>query len=130
MQMLGNLRAKRNLYFIYSDLPPFLSKNRSRTTKGGWYLLTLQRNSAIFTKKLEYFVSYIMYFFMNVIIARQKFSAHPIYLPFSKCSYRQNMFWSRNLSSNMPKITSFSLKNRPARSPHLPYSNTNSSLRA
>jgi len=53
-----------------------------------------------------------MFFILNVIIARQKFSAHLIYLSFSKFSYRQNMFWSRNLSSNMSKITSFSLKNR------------------
>jgi len=39
---------------------------------------------------------------MNVIIARHKFSPHPIYLTFSKFSYCQNIFSSRNLSSNMP----------------------------
>jgi len=34
----------------------------------------------------------IMCFIMNVIIARQKYSAHSIYLSFSKFSFRQNMF--------------------------------------
>jgi len=51
-------------------------------------------------------------FTMNIIIARQNFSAHLIYLAFSKFSYRQIIFWRRNLSRNMHKITSFLLKNR------------------
>jgi len=53
----------------------------------------------------------------NAVIARQNFSAHPNYFYFSKFSYRQNMFERRNLSSNMPKSTLFSMKNcknRPA----------------
>jgi len=33
-----------------------------------------------------------MYFITNVIFEREKFSAHLIYLSFSKFSYRQNMF--------------------------------------
>jgi len=56
-----------------------------------------------------------MRFIMNVIIARS--SAHLFYLSFSKFGYRQNMFWSRNFSPNLLKITSFLLKNhknRPA----------------
>jgi len=36
-------------------------------------------------------------------------------LSFSRFSYCQNMFWSKNLGSNMPKITSFLLKNRKNR---------------
>jgi len=53
---------------------------------------------------------------MNVIIAKQKFSANLIYLSFLKFSYRQNMFWNRNLNPNMPKSTYFLKirKNRPA----------------
>jgi len=34
----------------------------------------------------------IMCFIMNVITARQEYLAHPIYLSFSKYSYRQIMF--------------------------------------
>jgi len=37
------------------------------------------------------------------------------YLSFSSFSYRQNMFLSRNVSSNMPKSTLFSMKNRKNR---------------
>jgi len=44
---------------------------------------------------------------MNVIIAKQNFSAPLIFLSFSKFSYRQNMFYSRYLNLNMPKIMSF-----------------------
>jgi len=58
---------------------------------------------------------------MNVMITKQNFSAHLIYLSFSKFSYRQNMFRSMNISPNMPKIMSFSLKNlKIAQTPMLP----------
>jgi len=42
--------------------------------------------------KLIFIAHNIMCFVMNVIMARQKISAQPIYLSFSKFSYRQNMF--------------------------------------
>jgi len=48
-------------------------------------------NFSIFLKKCN-IARNILCFIMNVIIARQKFSAHLIYLSFSKFSYRQNMF--------------------------------------
>jgi len=53
IQMLGNFRAKRNLYsyFIPYVLPPLLSKKRFPATEKGWYLSTLQINSA-FLKKI------------------------------------------------------------------------------
>jgi len=37
---------------------------------------------------------------MNIIIARQKFSAHPIYLSFSKYSYRQNICFDTAVARN------------------------------
>jgi len=38
------------------------------------------------------------------------FTAHPIYLSFSKFSDRQYMFLSRNLRPNMPKLRHFHWK--------------------
>jgi len=75
------------LYF----LPPPYPKLVSAPLRG-----LLQTNSAFFKKKKWNIARSIMYmyFIMNVyvIIARQNFSAHPVYLSFSKFNNRQNMF--------------------------------------
>jgi len=47
---------------------------------------------------------------MNGIIAKQKFSAHLIYLSFSKFIYLQNMFWSMNLAQICKKLCYFHWK--------------------
>jgi len=107
MQMLGNLEAKRK-YILYFLLL-FLFKNRSRATKRSWYLSTLQNNFSNFQKLLEYCPQHNVLHY-ECYHSQKKFLARPIYFSFSKFSNRQNMFWSRNLSSNMPEITSFSLK--------------------
>jgi len=59
---------------------PSLSKNRSRATSGNY-----RRYKQIqqFSLKKWNIACNIIYFIMNVIIARQIFSAHPIYLSFS-----------------------------------------------
>jgi len=96
--------GKKMYYFIFSALS--LSKNRLFLHHwGGWYSSTLQTNLAF--KKNWNIARNIMCFIMNIVIVKQNFSALLIYLSFSKLRYRQNMFWSRNLSPNMPKITYF-----------------------
>jgi len=96
--MLGNFGAKWNfiiLYFLLHSLP----KNRFCTAEGAdIYRRCKQTNSAF--KKNWNIARNTMCFIMNVITDRQNFSAHLIYLLFSKFSYRHNMFWSRNLSPN------------------------------
>jgi len=81
MQMLGNFEATELILVFYSFCPPFLSKNYSRATERGWYLSTLQTNSE-FLKKIGILLATKFCLIMNVIIARQKFSAHLIYFPF------------------------------------------------
>jgi len=88
MQMLENSGAKRNLNFIFSA--PSLFKIRARATKWG-DIYRRYKQIHQFSKKLEYACK-IMCFILNVIIVRPKFSAHLIFLSFSKFSYRQNMF--------------------------------------
>jgi len=86
MHMLGNFGAKRNFIILY-----FLSKNHFCATE----VADIYRRCKIiqyFLKKNLNIARKIMCFIMNVIIARQNFSAHLIYLSFSKFSYRQNMF--------------------------------------
>jgi len=138
--MLGNFRKTKLISNIFYTITV---QKSSRTTKWGWYLPTLQ-NFSNFQKEHWSITRNIVCFIINIIIARKKFSAHPIYLSFSKFSSRQKIFWSRNLSPNMPKITLFLLKNRKIcpvlppyassgwgihpRLPHLPYHNTNFSL--
>jgi len=105
MLMLGNFGEK---YVIFSALS--LSKNRFCIIEGAdiyWRRKQIQH----FSKKNWNIARNIMCFIMNVIIGQTKLFS-PAYLSFSMFSYRQNMFWSRNLSPNMPKISSFSLKNR------------------
>jgi len=112
MHMLGNFRAKRNLYFKFSAPPFSLSKDRSSATKRGWRLSTLQTNPTF--KKMENCSQHNVLHYECYQCQTKKF--YPCYLlSFSKFSYRQNMFWSSNLSLNMPESTSFLLKNRKNR---------------
>jgi len=101
--------GKNETYILYF-LPPPCPKIVPAPLRGLIFIDATNKFSNL--KKKCNIARNIMCFIMNVIFARQKFSAHLIYLFFSKFSNRQNMFWSRNLSSNMPKIMSFSLKNR------------------
>jgi len=90
MQMLGNFESKRNLYFIFSSSSP--SKNRSRSTEGA-YIYRRYKQFQHLNKKLEYCSQHIvLHYTVNVIIARQKYSAHLIYLSFSKFIYRKICF--------------------------------------
>jgi len=76
MQMLENFGAKQNLYFIF--FAPSLLKNRSRAAKRGWYIYRSYKQIYQFSKNWN-IARKIMCFILNVIIARQKFSAHLIY---------------------------------------------------
>jgi len=99
MQMLGNFGAKR-IFIILYFLTPYLAKIRFFATKRADISSTPQTNSRLFKKIGILLVT--MCFSMNGYLCQTKHSAHLIYLSFSKFSYRQNMFWSRNLSRNMP----------------------------
>jgi len=94
--MLENFGAKRNLYFLP---PPCLNIVPAPLTAADIYRRYKQFQRF---KKKRNIARKILCFIMNVIITKQKFSTYPIYLSFSKFSYRRNMFWSRNLSSNTP----------------------------
>jgi len=98
--MLGNFGAKQNFIILYF-LIPSLSKHRFYTTEGVNIYRRCKQLLAFFKKKWN-IAHNIMCFIMNVILARQNSSAHLIYLSFSKFSYCQNLFWSRNLRRNMP----------------------------
>jgi len=75
--MVGNLEKKRNLYFIFSA--PSLSKNCFHAAEWDYCLFIDASNKfSIFQKKCNIALS-IMCFIMNVIIAKQIFSAHLIY---------------------------------------------------
>jgi len=112
MHMLGNFGAKWNFIILYF-LPLTVQKSFLHHWEG-WYLSKLQINSAFFKKKLGYCSQHNVLRYECYHCQTKVFS--PSYLPsFSKFSYHQNMFWSKNLSSNMPKITSFLLKNRKNR---------------
>jgi len=91
MQMLGNFRAKQNIVILYFQ----------HFSKQNW---NITHN--------------IMCFIMNVINARQNFSANLNYLSFSKLIfeaseyvlYSQSMFWSRNLFELCLKLRHFHWK--------------------
>jgi len=72
---------KTLLFYIFCSTPRL--KIVSAPLRG-WYLSTLHKNSAL--KKIGKFVRNIMWFIMNVIIAKKNFSAYIIYLSNSKFS--------------------------------------------
>jgi len=80
---------------MFSCSAPSLSKNRSRATEGA-DIYRRDKQIQHLTKNWD-IARNIMCFIMNVIIAKQKFSANLTYLSFSNYSYGQNIFRSRNL---------------------------------
>jgi len=76
-------------YILFSGSASSLFKNRSRATEGVIFIDDAITNSAF--KNTWNSARNKMCFIMNVIIAKQKFSANLIYLSFSKFSYCQNM---------------------------------------
>jgi len=111
---LAILEQNETLWFLFFD--PLPVQKSCLHHWEGWYLSTMQTNSAFFKKKLEYCSQHNALHYECYHCQTKLFSPN-IYLSFAKFSYRQKMFWSKNLSPNMPKITSFLLKNsknRPA----------------
>jgi len=109
MQLLGNFGAKQNFIILYF-LIPSLSKIRFCTTEWADIYRCCKQIQHFSKRKLEYFSQHNVLHY-ECYHCQIKLSAHQIYFSFSKFSYRLNMFWSKNLSPNMPKITSFLLKN-------------------
>jgi len=91
MQMLVNFGAKRNsiLYFLIHSL----SKHRFSTTAGADIYRRYKQIQHFFKRNWN-IARNLMCFILNVIIARQNFSAHLIgsSSSYSKFSYRQNMY--------------------------------------
>jgi len=89
MYMLGNFGAKRN-FIILCFMPPRWPKIVSAPLRGLIFIDTAIKFTIF--QKIWNIDRNMMCFIINVIIARQNFSAILIYLSFSKFSYRQYMF--------------------------------------
>jgi len=61
MQILGNLGANRNVIILYFLPPPW--RKIASALLSGWYLLTLQTNSAFFKTKLEHCSHHTCFYF-------------------------------------------------------------------
>jgi len=90
---LAILKQNETYILCFLVLPSLLSKNRFRVTEGADIY---RRCKQIQHLKNWNIAHNIMCFIMNVTIAN-RYSQPILFTFFWKFSYRQNMFWSRNL---------------------------------